>query len=254
MKKQLQKVAQKTFQKLKFVEDTHTYTVDGKKIPSTSSLIKQFYEQFDAQRVSFSMSKGDVVKQQKLLSQWENKRDSAAIRGTDIHNFAENYVKQGFKYTARSFQTNTIQKQAVINFWNNLPDYYIPIFTELQMYHPVYGYAGTSDFELGDTRDNSLVIGDYKTNENLFKSYGKTMLRPFTMLDDTPYNHYQIQFSYYQILLEQLGYKVSARMLVWLKHDGTHEVFYTTDYSKVLKKHFEYDKWRNNTESSEHLF
>ena len=105
------------------------------------------------------------------------------------------------------------------------------------MFHHTYDYAGTADIILLDQRDGSLVIADYKTNKNLFKQYkNQKMLAPFSFLDDTPYNHYQLQFSYYQILLEQTGLTVSDRMLIYLKLDGTYKVFHTNDYTEKLLK------------------
>ena len=65
------------------------------------------------------------------------------------------------------------------------------------------------------------------------------MLKPFDFLDDTPYNHYQLQFSYYQILLEQTGLTVSDRMLIHLRKDGNYKVFHTNDYTEKLLKELE---------------
>ena len=79
------------------------------------------------------------------------------------------------------------------------------------------------------------------------------MLPPFDMLDDSPYNHYQIQLSYYQILLQQLGFRISDRMLVWLKPEGGFEIYNTSDFTNTLKMTFN-DNWRSNTKNTEHLF
>ena len=50
MKNQIIKKAREIFKDLEFVEDSHTYTVKGKVLPSTSSMIKQFYK--DSKKVS----------------------------------------------------------------------------------------------------------------------------------------------------------------------------------------------------------
>lgn len=246
MRHQVQKKAQKKYKKLKFEEGPHIYKVDKKKIPSTSSLINKFYKKFDAQGVSFSVAKRRKMSQAQVLKEWKDINTEAINRGSRVHNFAEDY-SNGLPVVA-----SCIQEEAVVKFWEELPSYYQCVFVELKMYSAEYWYAGTTDFVLLDTRDNSLVIGDYKTNGNIFKTYGY-MLPPFDLLEDNPYNHYQIQFSYYQILLEQLGYKISNRMLVWLKHEGGYEIYNTSNFSNVLKKTFD-DKWRNNTESTEPLF
>lgn len=247
--------AKKIFHKLKFENNSHTYLVDNQKIPSTSSLVHKFYEQFDSEKVSFSISKGNKTKQKELLGLWESKRDVAATRGTDIHNFAEAFLDN--RIETSMLKEHTLQKKAVMDFWNTLPPYLSAVFLELKMYHLQYMYAGTSDFGLEDSRDNSIWIGDYKTNEDLFKCYkGKKMKRPFQFLDDSPFNHYQIQLSFYQLLLEQeqLDLKISNRILVWLKPEGGYEIFHTEDFTKTLKIYLENEKRGTHTENTEHLF
>lgn len=246
MKSKIKEKAKKKFQKLKFKEGTHIYTVDEKQIPSTSSLIKQFYEDFDTEKVSYFVAKKKGISQQQVLDEWTDINLEAIERGNYVHQFAEDYCN-GLDVKPTCVQTN-----AVVEFWDNLPAYYELVFVELQMCNEEFWYAGTTDFVLLDKRNGSLVIGDYKTNKDIFKSYNM-MLPPFDLLEDSPYNHYQIQFSYYQILLEQLGYRISNRLLVWLKHEGGYETYNTSDFSNVLKMTFD-DKWRNNTESTKYVF
>jgi hypothetical protein len=246
MKSKIKNKAKEKFKKLKFKEENHIYSVDDKKIPSTSSLIKQFYKDFDSEKVSSFVAKKEGVSQQEVLDKWTEINLEAINRGTKVHEFAEDYCN------GLDVKPFCVQSQAVVDFWDSLPAYYELVFVELQMCNEEYWYAGTTDFVLLDKRDGSLVIGDYKTNKDLFKSYNN-MLPPFDLLKDNPYNHYQIQFSYYQILLEQLGYRISNRLLVWLKHDGGYETYNTSNFSNVLKMTFD-DKWRNNTESAEYVF
>lgn len=78
-------------------------------------------------------------------------------------------------------------------------------------------------------------IVTHNTNQDLFKNYkGKKMLKPFNNLLDNPYNKYQLQLSLYQILFEQTGYEIESRALVWIKPNGTYEVYKTEDYTKQL--------------------
>lgn len=238
--------AKEQFKKLNFVESTHVYTVDGKKIPSTSSLIKQFYKDFDAEKVSYFVAKKNGTTQQQVLDEWQSTNEEAIDRGTRVHYFAEDYCRK------LDVKPTCIQTQAVVDFWQSLPAYYELVFVELQMYDENYWYAGTTDFVLLDLRDGSLVLGDYKTNKDLFKSYNY-MNPPFDMLEDNNYNHYQIQLSYYQILIEQLGYTVSNRMLVWLNIEGGFEIHNTSDFTKTLKKTFN-DNRGSNTKNTKPLF
>jgi hypothetical protein len=242
MKNQIIKKAREIFKDLEFVEDSHTYTVKGKVLPSTSSMIKQYYESFDANKVAFFVARKRGIKKEEVLKEWQENNKKATDYGTLVHKYAEDYC------LGKACEETP---QSVIKFWKELPGYYELLFVELQMYSKEYLYAGTTDFVLLDTRDNSIVIGDYKTNKDLFKYYNN-MLKPFELMQDSSYNKYQIQLSYYQILLEQLGFKISDRMLVWLKGDD-YEIYHPDDVTNLLKI-YENEKRRDNTTSPKHLF
>ena len=68
----------------------------------------------------------------------------------------------------------------------------------------------------------------HNTNESLVKDYShshnKMMLPPFQDLYAEPKGKYTLQLSAYQIPLEDIGLKVIARRLVWLKNDETYEL------------------------------
>jgi hypothetical protein len=76
---------------------------------------------------------------------------------------------------------------------------------------------------------------EYKTNGDLFKCYkGQTLLAPFDYLESTPYNKYQLQLSYYQLMLEEIGIKVSGRKLIYLKADATYRIFDLIDITAEI--------------------
>jgi hypothetical protein len=61
------------------------------------------------------------------------------------------------------------------------------------------------------------------------------MLPPFQHLLDCPLNHYQIQLSFYQLLLEQLGIHVKERKVIYLTLEGEYIMWDTDDYTTQLK-------------------
>ena len=61
------------------------------------------------------------------------------------------------------------------------------------------------------------------------------MLPPFDNLVDEPLGHYTIQLSLYAMGLEQLGYEMTHRIIVWLKDDGTYEKIAVRDVREELK-------------------
>jgi hypothetical protein len=60
------------------------------------------------------------------------------------------------------------------------------------------------------------------------------MYAPFTDMYSESFGNYTLQLSAYQIPLEDIGLKVIARRIVWLKDDGTYELIPTKDVTKEL--------------------
>ncbi len=112
----------------------------------------------------------------------------------------------------------------------------------------------TTDLILFDKDTQTVIVADYKTNsEDLFKNYkGKTMMTPFTDMFDSPYNHYQVQLSLYQMMFEQTGYTVSDRWLIHLQEDGNYKLFRTYNFTNRLKGYYEWIKLGNDVEQGDY--
>jgi hypothetical protein len=226
----VQKKLKNFFKDLSFKEKEHKYSVKGRPIEkSVSKLIENFYEEFDVDAIApYSAIKAGVTTEE-IKAQWAAINLESRERGHRVHAFGELY-----QYNRR-LKPSCPQEEAIVKFWKDIPEHIIPVEAELRMYHFREFYAGTADFILYDTKANEYIIGDYKTNKDLYKNFqGKTMLAPFEYLLDMPLSHYQIQLSYYQILLEQIGVKVSKRLVVWLKLDGEYEMIFLDDVTDKI--------------------
>lgn len=215
------------FSDLVFEEGKHLYFVNGSHFPSVSSLIKKHETYVDFDSISKAVAIRDNKSQKQVQKEWTKIKDDACALGTETHNYAE-------FYDGTQEPKNDLQRAAK-KFFDELPPYYEIISKEIRMYSREYKYAGTADLLLLDTRTNSLVIADFKTNKDLWKSY-QMLQPPFEHLEQNNFNKYQFQLSYYQIILEQTGYDVSNRVIVWLRRDGEYEIHSTTDYTKELRK------------------
>lgn len=217
-----------SYSDLKFNEEYHRYYLDDKVIPSTSNKLKNFYEPFNCDIAKYIAGKGKYKNMTEfdIRKEWDNKRKNSTDFGTKIHNFAEDYAYKAIKPCNES-------ELGVIQWWMDKPEHIHLLATELTMYSREFNFGGTADIILYNEQDDSIIIGDYKTNEDLFKNYkNKKMLEPFNDLLDCPYNKYQLQFSHYQLCLEEKGFKVSRRILVHLIHDqvtGKYYINYDTD-------------------------
>lgn len=224
------------FSKLQFEEESHTYSVGFKQYIPVSNKIKTFHKEFDSIGISEGYAKKHGLNQDDVLREWAEKGERAAAYGRKIHAFAEQWVNDGMPdiILKDDDEDKEIKKQ-VMSFWKSLPKHYSPLLIEQRMYTDKHNYAGTADFILYDEKNKSVVIGDYKTNKDLFKNYNETMKVPFHFLEDTPYNHYQIQLSLYQILLEEIEVPVSDRIVVWFKPNEDYKIFNPSNFTDLLK-------------------
>lgn len=239
-KEKLKKYLEDKFQPLRFEDHTHTYTVGKDILIPTSNKIKNFYPEFPTFEASYTYAENRGLNQDDVIREWEEKAKMRAAIGTDVHDFAEKYVLSDKKYKLKKSDPNYELKSQVIKFWKEIPDYYTCFAVEQRMYSPIHRYAGTTDFLLLDHRYNSVVVGDYKTNANIYKGYGDYMYEPFQHLLNNPYNHYQLQLSYYQILLEDVGTEVTNRVVVWLKPNA-YELLHPEDFTQKLRKRLNHD-------------
>ena len=240
-------IINKFFEDLKFNEKLHRYSVNGVVLNnSVSQLIHLFVEEFNKYEISLRMSYKSKKTQEDILEEWETKREKGALRGKIAHDFAEKY------FYNRNILPENEHDESIINFYKEMPKYIIPILPEVRMYHKEFLFAGTADLLLKNNLDNTYIIIDYKTNEDLFKNYkGKKMLDSFSFLLDNPFNRYQIQLSLYQILIEQVtGIKISNRKIIWLFSKGKYEMYDTENYCDLLLKYFENESKRLNTKDT----
>ena len=214
------------FSEIKFEEESHTYTLGNKKLPSVSKLIEHFVDKPDFDALCGTKAAKLGIPKAELQAQWDETTRVALEQGNKTHNYAENIENRNPKAKI---------EEAVLNFWRTVPPYYNRVVRELRMYHKRYMFSGTCDFILFNERTNTFIIGDYKTNKNLHKNFRDKRLKyPFFHLQDSPINKYQLQLSFYQILLEQFGIPVSERWVIWVDQSGNFQRFITHDYTPEL--------------------
>ena len=166
------------------------------------------------------------------------------------------------------------KQDAILKYYEDLyliDDIY-PVMPEAQVYMGVNSdysdikqYAGTFDMLFAyRTKDNEykLMLHDWKTNKELesgfnrnvhdvvtnpqHKNYEKWLdkyginggmaLEPFTELYDESFSYYILQLSAYSLCLEQLGYEIIDRRIIWLKDDGSYEKIKLPDYTQKLRQ------------------
>jgi len=221
--------------KITFNEELHKYYVDSNPLSiSASGVIGNFYESFETKKIAKSISKSllDIVSQNDVLASWDELCEIGQNTGTKTHIFGEFYPFD------RSLTPENNQEIACKNYWDNMPKYYKPLIMEQRMYHFKYMFGGTADITLFNEKTGNILLGDYKTNKDLFKNFGgKMMLSPFEDMLDMPFSHYVIQLNIYKILLEQVeGIIVEGMQIIWLRRNKSYQMYSIPDITDRVKK------------------
>lgn len=251
--------------KLIFLEGPHEYYLDGvqymcvsdvthKYKPTTAEemaegCVKKWQRDRDPSYKYYGMSKDEI------LSLWGRISGEACDFGTNVHAFGESmfyYMTEQNDGILEECKSQFVDgkphplnphEEAVVKFWDDIPPNMVPVLAETKVFNRNgTPYAGTFDIlfyyvEEPNSPNNGLVIFDYKTNKDLYKNFrGQTLLWPFNDLLDQNESYYTLQLGCYQIPLENLGYKVIGRRLIWLKPDGSYDKIKLMDVSGRVRE------------------
>lgn len=253
---EIQKIREKILEtytnKLIFLEGPHEYYLDGVQYMCVSDVTHKYKPTTGEQMAENCVKKWQRdqdpsykyygLTKEEILAQWAIKSGHACEFGTEVHAFGESmfYYMIGepekiLPECAEKFRDGvphptSLHEEAVVKFWEDIPETFVPVLAETKVFNRNgTPYAGTFDILFYYVNEENpsksgLVIFDYKTNEDLYKNFrGQKLLWPFNDMLDMSVSYYTLQLSLYQIPLENLGMKVIARRLIWLKPDGTYE-------------------------------
>lgn len=256
------------FSNIKFEEDGHKYfvsDVDGNisEYTPVSSIIKKYEIPFETEKIALNYAVKHNLSKEDVIRDWKYNNLCSTITGSRVHLYGEGmtWLKAGIndkipnecmkQYISEyNWLIPTSKKEESIKkFYDELSDKIIPVGAEFKMSSQYVQncslkICGTADilFYFKNDKDeskNGFIIGDWKTNKDLFSDYKRkhniTMLPPFDDMIDEDFSHYTIQFNLYQIMMESIGINVIGRRLIWLKEDG-YEVFKINDIRDKIRK------------------
>lgn len=204
---------------------THRYSdEEGNSYRSTSSLINQYKEEFDSDRIAARVAAYRGCTPEEVKQEWSK----AAPHGTRVHSCIEEW-----------FLSFGEKKEGVHFNWVGTLE---AILSRGKCYNEVIVFsreclcAGTADL-LVELPDGNFAIYDWKTNATIRqRSYrGKRMKAPLAHLEDCNFVHYSLQLSIYS---ELSGRNVTERYLVHIPREdptGYIEVIPCLDLSKEAK-------------------
>ena len=216
---------------------------------------EEYYLKFNILKENFDKEK------EILLKEWNDKRETSCIRGSEIHK------KHELEHLAGN--TKELQSLKLGGAFTTINDNKIKlgekgVYPELLISRisndGKLRVAGQADLIIID--NNDLYVLDYKTNAKIDKKsfYDKklkksaTMKYPLNNIQDTNFWHYSLQLSTYAWMLEKKypNLNVKLLMLIHYDHDGNctnYECEYLkSDVERMLayyKKQIENEEFKN---------
>lgn len=251
-----------------FDEPTHKYTDQcGNVYTSVTTLIHKYVPEFkkDYWAAKKALEQNKTVKQVK--KEWDNITDASCKKGTKEHGYLESAFNNNSIFRPKVITSNTqFGKNRVFSIVDVLGDfdytsnidynklvetfptgfedilpaikYYVDkgykIYSEINVFHPVYLIAGTIDLLL--IKGTEFVIIDWKTGRkdiifesgyyrkdedrietNIFINKEDKMKFPIQTIDNCNGMHYTLQLNIYAILLSCFGLECKALILYHIK-------------------------------------
>ena len=203
-KKEIKKFSKKTTKNkitLYFYEDTHEY-IDSrnKKYISVTTLIKKYFP-FDEYQVAKEISErnGDPI--DLILNHWKYIRDTACEHGNNVHFSCETFIKENKILEFQKDKTNNCVLTAIDFLLSDINKYGKIISCEKLLFDSENLIAGQCDLVL--RKGNTLIIGDWKTNEKLSRESfdNQTGLYPLNKIPNCDFYKYFIQLNIYLYLI-----------------------------------------------------
>lgn len=230
---------------LEFDEKEHRYYKDGEEYISVNKFIERFTTPFDTLKIAGYSAKKEGVSVEEILKRWKNKVDAGSL----FHETAHMYY---LDYSVTGDVENAYALTPVENIYEFFKECIIDTLeiasAERRIFCDKIKIAGTPDIVAKNPKTGKYIIIDYKTNNDLKKSYKKTLKEPFNDAE-TNLNKYKIQLSMYAHMLEEKGLAVEDLWIIHSRPDGWELIKLGLDYLYKLKTYFN----NNSTWLEEHL-
>lgn len=192
------------FDQIKFNPSFHTYTCDDKRLKNVTSLVSKVKRPFDREGMSAKKAQERGITQAEILAEWDGKATASREKGTFVHEHIEQVLTNGLIDDPILALNETLPEvEAFNNFWSKAAERLIPYKTEWIVGDIELGIAGMVDAVMFCPGTGQHHILDWKTGKLESENGFGNMLQPFDHLDDCSLNHYSLQLSIYQIILQR---------------------------------------------------
>jgi len=218
------------FDRITFVEDGHSYLIDGvlNTSPSVTRLLKQFKKKFDVDQAALRVAKRQGTTADHIKAEWEMNNLYSTTIGSMFHKYVENfYCKKDDPFEGNFNMLGFDEKQKIKENLPKLVGYFNNFYSDHSEYDSV-----KSEFVVGDLDDTkvcgmldmlavnsntgSLELWDFKTNKKIAHSTYGNLFYPFDDMCEGQINEYTIQLNTYKYFVEKYtNLKIDKMKIIW---------------------------------------
>ncbi|MFW6219886.1 MAG: hypothetical protein ACOC33_03520 [bacterium] len=240
------------FNEVIYYDEPHKYYLGNKELISVTTLIHKYVNEFDSHYWSDYKADQLNIPQEKVLEAWEFINKKGTMKGSIIHDYAENrLLNKVFEYPKEKilnefgfdpiWEEYLITKKHVDKFIEDIRGKLIPIKTELILYDKEALIGGMCDILFYNVKHDEFQIWDHKTNKDLsFDNNGKYLDGELSVLGESDIEIYSLQLeTYKQIIERNTSIKLGKSYIVWYSHNNeNYEIIPTYNRKYYIEQMF----------------
>lgn len=240
------------FNRITFVEDTHTYLIDGQQTNSLSvtRTLKNFKRPFDVEAAAKRVANKRKLTVDQIKAEWEANNLYSTTIGSMLHKYIENYyANKKIAYEGNLQKLSFDHKKKIEETFPKLVSHFLDFYQNNKHLHCVKSefvvgdlddtkICGMSDLLCYNENTQELEILDFKTNKKMekYSKYGK-LFYPFEFMTEGELNEYTIQLNTYKYFIEKYTkLKISKLKIIWFNAENdTYKEYVLEDISNQIK-------------------
>lgn len=182
----------------------------------------------------FKYRKEVIDEKKRILSEWEQTKETALVKGTEYHKMKEKRVKENVVYGPDMREVSVLSGIDLLSAQDFEAD---GLYPELILYNDSWNIAGQADWVMKNGK--TVHIKDYKTSKEITKTafQDQSLLPPVSHVPNCNYYTYSLQLSLYALMLEEHGYKIGNLAIEHVNKETFETIeMYTIEYMRKEAK------------------
>lgn len=224
------------FDNIQFDKKAHRYSLNGKILTPTTELTSTLEREIDWNDKAKTVGIREGIATDLILKKWDDDKNKAAEKGTQIHKYIERRLKHDTEY-----DTLYPEMIAFDSFWQKAKEKLTIHKIEWIIGDYDLGIGGMIDLVAFSENTKKYHIFDWKSNKKFtLDNRWQNLKSPFDDLEDCHLIKYSLQLSVYKAILQlNTELELGESYIIWLNSDYLGELYHsfkTFDFTDRVKE------------------